>query len=136
MDHETWPGDLIATKIVAFKGDIGPQGSTSNVVVFNEAKDTLFWQFNLPQAHLAKTVATYSLQANGINQLNTFLVDPEVTARVTGVVTRMIPIPILWTSMFIDGPNFGTAFGRVFDLFNLIEEEEWRNGWPCIPSWR
>jgi hypothetical protein len=42
LDCEIWPGDLIATKIVVFKGDIRPQGPTPNVDIFNEAKDTLF----------------------------------------------------------------------------------------------
>ncbi len=42
VDREIWPGDPIANQIVAFEGDIRPQGPTPNVVVFNEAKDTLF----------------------------------------------------------------------------------------------
>ena len=52
MDQEIWPGDPIANRIVAFEGDIHPQGFTPNVVVFNEAKDTLFQRFNLPSAQL------------------------------------------------------------------------------------
>jgi hypothetical protein len=52
------------------------------------------------------------------------VVDLEITARVTGAVTRMIPIPIEWASMFVDGPNFITAFRRVFYLFDALEEEE------------
>jgi hypothetical protein len=47
MDQEIWPGDPIANRIVAFEGDICPQGFTPNIVVFNEAEDTLFQRFNL-----------------------------------------------------------------------------------------
>jgi hypothetical protein len=42
VDQEIRPGDPIATKIVAFKGNIRPQRPPPNVVVFNKAKDTLF----------------------------------------------------------------------------------------------
>jgi hypothetical protein len=42
VDQKIWPGDPIATKIVAFKGNIRLHGPTPNVVVFNKAKDTLF----------------------------------------------------------------------------------------------
>ncbi len=73
VDQEIRPRDPIATKIVAFEGNIRLHGPTPNVVVFNKAKDTLFQQFNLPQAHLVKTFAKYSLQANGNNQHNTFV---------------------------------------------------------------
>jgi hypothetical protein len=51
------------------------------------------------------------------------MVDLAATARVTGAVTKMIPIPMEWASMFVNGPNFGTAFRRVFDLFNSLKEE-------------
>jgi hypothetical protein len=110
VDQEIRPGDPIATKIVAFEGNIRLHGPTPNVVVFNKAKDTLIQRFNLPQACLVKTFAKYSSRTNGNNQHHTFVVDPAATARVTGAVTRMIPIPMEWASMFVDGPNFGTAF--------------------------
>jgi hypothetical protein len=132
VDREIQPEDPIATKIVAFKGNIRPHGPTPSVVMFNKAKDTLFQQFNLPPACLAKTFAKYSSWANGNNQRHTFVVDPLVTARVTGVVTRMIPIPMEWASMFVNGPNFGTAFCRVFDLFNSLEEENWIALYPIL----
>ena len=51
MDQEIWPGDTITNRIVAFEGDIRPQGFPS-VVGFNEAEDTLFQRFNLPPARL------------------------------------------------------------------------------------
>ena len=41
VDREIQPGDMIANQIVAFEGDIRPQGPTPNVVVFNKAEDTL-----------------------------------------------------------------------------------------------
>jgi hypothetical protein len=123
VDREIWPGDPITTKIVVFEGNIRPQGPTPNIVMFDVAEDTLFQQFNLPPACLVKTFAKYSLRANGNNQCHTFVVDPLVTARVTRVVTRMISIPMEWASMFVDGPNFGTAFCRVFDLFDSLKEE-------------
>jgi hypothetical protein len=131
VDQEIWPGDPIATKTMAFEGDIRPQGPTPNVVVFNEAKDTLFQQFNLPPACLVKTFAKYR-QANRNDQHHTFVVEPSVTARITGVVTRMIPIPMEWVSMFVNGPNFGTAFSRVFDLFDSLEEENWTALYPIL----
>jgi hypothetical protein len=106
VDREIWPKDLIANQIVVFKGDIRPQGPTPNVVVFNKAKNTLFQRFNLLRACLVETNARYSLRANGNNQSLTFVVDPLVTARVTGAVTRMIPIPMEWAPMFVDGAQF------------------------------
>jgi hypothetical protein len=126
------PKDPIATKIVAFEGNIRPQGPTPNVVVFNKAKDTLFQQFNLRPARLVETFAKYSSQANGNDQCHTFVVDPSITARVTGAVTRMILIPMESASIFVDGPNFGTAFCRVFDLFNSLKEENRTTLYPIL----
>jgi hypothetical protein len=114
---------MIANQIVAFEGDIQPQGPTPNVVVFNEAEDTLFQRFNLPLACLVETNTRYSSQANRNDHSHMFLVDP-VTARVTGAVTWLIPIPMEWAPMFVDGPNFGTAFCRVFDLFDSLDEDD------------
>ena len=65
MDREICPGDPIIDHIVAFKGDIRPQGPTPNVVVFTEAKDTLFKRFHLPTARLAETHARYRSRADG-----------------------------------------------------------------------
>jgi hypothetical protein len=107
-------------------------GTTPNVAVFNEAKDTLFQRFNLPRAPVAETNARYSSQANGNNQSHTFVVDPLVTARVTGAVTRMIPIPMEWVPMFVDGPNFGTAFCWVFDLFDSLNEDDQTGLYPIL----
>jgi hypothetical protein len=123
VDREIWPGDPIANQIVAFKGDIRLQGP---------AKDTLFQRFNLPRACLVETNARYSSQANGNNQSHTFVVDPLVTARVTGAVTRMIPIPMEWVPMFVDEPNFGTAFRGVFDLFNSLDKDNRTGLYPIL----
>jgi hypothetical protein len=132
VDWEIWPGDPIANQIVAFEGDIRPQGPTPNIVVFNEAKDTLFRQFNLPLVCLVETNARYSSRANGNDQSHMFVVDPLVTARVAGAVTRMIPIPMEWAPMFVDGPNFGTAFCRVFGLFNSLDKDDRTGLYPVL----
>ncbi len=132
VDQEIQPGDPIANQIAAFKGDIRPQGPTPNVVVFNKAEDTLFQRFNLPRACLVETNARYSSWANGNNQSHMFVVNPLVTARVTGAVTRMIPIPMEWVPMFVDGPNFGTAFCRVFDLFDSLDEDDRTGLYPIV----
>jgi hypothetical protein len=132
VDWEIWPGDPIANQIVAFEGDIRPQGPTPNVIVFNKAKDTLFQQFNLPRACLVETNARYSLRANGNNQSHTFMVDPLVTARVTGAVTRMIQILMEWAPMFVDGPNFGMAFRRVLDLFDSLDKDDRTGLYPIL----
>jgi hypothetical protein len=100
--------------------------------VFNEAKDTLFQWFNLPSARLVETHKWYRSQANGNDQNNTFLVDLSVTVKATGAVTRLIPIPLEWAPMFIDGPNFGTAFRWVFDLFNSLDEDDWSDLYPIL----
>jgi hypothetical protein len=92
--------------------------------VFNKAEDTLFQRFNLPSACLVETHKWYHSRANGNNQNNTFLVDPSVTVKATGAVTRLIPIPLEWAPMFIDGPNFGPAFRRVFDLFDSLDGDD------------
>ncbi len=117
---------------MVFKGDIRPQGPTPNIVVFNKAKDTLFQRFNLPRARLVETNARYSSRTNGNDQSHTFVVDPLVTARVTGAVTRMIPIPMEWAPMFVDGPNFGTAFRRVFNLFDSLDEDDQTSLYPIV----
>jgi hypothetical protein len=117
---------------VAFEGDIRPQGFTPNVVVFNEAEDTLFQGFNLPSARLVETHKWYRSQANGNDQNNTFLVDLSVMVNATGAVTRLIPIPLEWAPVFIDGPNFGTAFCRVFDLFDSLNEDDRSDLYPIL----
>ncbi len=116
--------------MVAFEGDIWPQGPTPNAVVFNEAKDTMFRRLFLPPVCLPETFCRYSTWANGNDQNNTFVVDPAVTERVSGPVTRVIPIPMEWAPMFVDGPNFGTAICRVFDLFDSLDEDDRVNLYP------
>jgi hypothetical protein len=59
-------------------------------------------------------------------------VDPSVTVKATGAVTRLIPIPLEWAPMFIDGPNFGTAFRRVFDLFDSLDEDDRSDLYPIL----
>jgi len=105
MDQESRPRDPITNKIVAFERDIRPQGPTPNVVVFEEAEDTLFQRFNLPPARLKKTHDWYHSTANGNDQNNTFVVvvDPSISVKAAGAVTGLIPIPLEWASMFLDG---------------------------------
>jgi hypothetical protein len=90
------PRDPIIDRVVAFEGDIRPQGPTPNVVVFDEAKETMFRRLFLPPVRLPETLCRYSARANGNDQNNTFVVDPAVTERVTGPVTQVIPIPMEW----------------------------------------
>ncbi len=118
------PGDPIINRVVAFEGGIWPQGPTPNVVVFDEAKDTMFRSLFLPLVHLPETLHRYSARANGNDQNNTFVINPAVTERVTGPVTRVIPIPMEWAPMFVDGPNFGTTIRRVFDLFDSLNKND------------
>jgi hypothetical protein len=132
MDQEIRPGDPIANKIVAFEGDIRPQGPTPNVVVFDEAEDTLFQRFDLPPARLKETHDWYRSTANGNDQNNTFMVDPSISVKVVGAVTRLIPIPLEWASMFLDGPNFGTTVRRMFDLFDSLVEDQRSNLYPIF----
>ena len=124
LDREIRPGDPIVDHIVAFERDIRPQGPTPNVVVFTEAVDTLFKQFHLPMACLAETHVWYRSRTNGNDQLSKFVVDPSITTRVTGAVTRLIPIPLEWAPMFLDGLTFGMAFRRMFDLLDSLEEDD------------
>jgi len=124
MDREIQPRDPIVDDIVAFKGNIRPQGPTPNVVMFTEDKDTLFKRFHLLSARLSDTHAPNSSRGNGNNQFSTFVVDPSITTRVTGAVTQLIPIPLEWAPMILDGPNFGTAFCRMFDLLDSLEEDD------------
>jgi len=94
MDREIRPGDPIIDRIVAFKGDIRPQGPTPNIVVFTEDEDTLFKRFFLPTARLVETHAWYRSRVDGNDIIPTFVVDPSITTQVTGAVTRLIPIPL------------------------------------------
>ena len=130
MDQEIRPGDPITNKIVAFERDIRPLGPTPNVVVFEEAEDTLFQRINLPPARLKKTHDWYHSTANGSDQNNTFVVDPSISVKAAGVVTGLIPIPLEWASMFLDGPNFGTTVARC--LISLTRSLR-RNGPTCTP---
>ena len=100
--------------------------------MFTEAEDTLFKRFHLPTARLAETHARYCSQANGNDQLPTFVVDPSITTRVTGAVTRLIPIPLEWAPMFLDGPTFGMAFRRMFDLLNSLNEYDRNELFPIL----
>ena len=61
-----------------------------------------------------------------------FLVDPSVTGKANGAVTKLIPIPLEWAPMLIDGPNFGTAFRRVFDLFDSLDEDDRSDLYPIL----
>ena len=132
LDQEIWPTDPIANRIVAFAGDIRAQGPTPNVVVFDEEEDTLFQRFDLPAARLMETHDWYRSTANGNDQNNTFVVNPSISVKVGGAVTRLIPIPLEWASMFLDGPNFGTTVRRMFDLFDSLEEEERSDLYPIF----
>ena len=132
MDQEIQPGDPIVNRIVAFEGDIRPQGFTPNVVVFNKAEDTLFQRFNLPSANLVGNEQWYSSQANGNDRKNTFLVDPAITVKANGAVTRLIPIPLEWAPMFIDGPHFEIAFRRIFDLYDSLDEDDRSDLYPIV----
>ena len=64
--------------MVAFEGDIRPQGPTPNVVVFDEAKDTMFRRLFLPPVRLPETLRQYSARANGNDQNNTFVVGGQL----------------------------------------------------------
>ena len=44
----------------------------------------------------------------------------------------MIPIPMEWVPMFVDGPNFGTAFCWVFDLFDSLNEDDQTGLYPIL----
>ena len=81
---EIRPGDPIIKRVVAFEGDIRPQGPTPNVVVFDEVKNTMFWHLFLPQVRLQETLHRYSSGANGNDQNNMVMVNPAVTERVGG----------------------------------------------------
>ena len=132
MDQEIRPTDPIVNRIVAFAGDIRAQGPSPNVVVFDEEEGTLFQRFDLPAARLMETHDWYSSRANGNDQNNTFVVDPAIPVKVGGAVTRLIPIPLEWASMFLDGPNFGTTVRRMFDLFDSLEEEDRSDLYPIF----
>ena len=114
------PGDPIINRVVAFEGDIWPQGPTPNVVVFDKAKDTMFRRLFLPPVRLPETLRQYSARANGNNQNNTFVVDLAVTERVTGPVTQVIPIPIEWAPMFVDGPILGQPSAGYLTCLNPL----------------
>ena len=71
LHHLQWlkceirPGDPIINRVVAFEGDIQPQGPTPNIVVFDKVEDTMFRRLFLPQVRLQETLRLYSLRANG-----------------------------------------------------------------------
>jgi len=92
----------------------------------------LFQWFNLPSANLDGSQQWYSSQANGNDRKNTFLVDPAITVKANGAVTRLIPIPLEWAPMFLDGPNFGTAFRRIFDLYDSLDEDDRSDLYPIV----
>jgi hypothetical protein len=114
-----------------FGGDICPSNATSNIFVFDEDNNNLFMRVHLPPAPLLQTIKKY--KPSLCNDQKYAFVQGVFNEKMDVVAsTRMFPIPMEWTLMFVDGPNFGTAFQRLVDLFDSIEKIEWDHLMPLL----
>jgi hypothetical protein len=123
IDHKIRPKDLISSKIVAFGGNIRPGNATPNIFVFDKDKNNLFMWVHLPPAPLLQTIKNYKPSlCNDQKYACAWGASNKKTDAF--VSTWMIPIHMEWAPMFVDGPNFGTAFQCLVDLFNSIEKNQ------------
>jgi hypothetical protein len=121
MDFDIWPGYPIGSKVVAFGGDIRPSNSTPNIFDFNKDERNLIMWVYLPLAPPLQTIKKYKPSLCN-DQKYAFVWGATDNKTDTVASTRMIPIPMKWVLMFIDGSNFGTAFWRLVDLFDSLKK--------------
>jgi hypothetical protein len=123
MDCKIWPRDPISGKVVVFGGDILPSDSAPIVFIFDKNENNLFMRVHLPPAPLLQIIKKYKPSLCN-DQIKAFVwgASNKKTDAITS--TWMILIPMEWAPMFVDGPNFGTVFRCLVDLFILIGKIE------------
>jgi hypothetical protein len=90
-------------------------------LVFDKEEVNLFVRVHLPPAPLLQTIKKYKSSC-GNDQNYAFDWGASNNKMDTVTSTWMIPIPMEWAPMFVDGPNFGTVFRWLVDLFDSIEK--------------
>ncbi len=124
LNHELRPSNPIVNQIVAFGDDIHPTATSPSVWVFDGRDKDMFARLHLPEVNLKETQRFYSDEANRNDMSSLFKLDLAASELVQGLVTRLIPLPMEWASLFVDNPTFGTAIRQMFNLFNLVSEED------------
>jgi hypothetical protein len=126
-------------KVVAFKGEVRTGTNVPNLWRFEELEEQIFWLLTLPPVSLSNTARYYEDGANDKYYRTTVAPD----ARGAGWAPscgHFIPIPVEWAPMFLDYPDSGTAFRRLVDLVNLVDEAEqgrftylaWSMAYACL----
>jgi hypothetical protein len=110
-------------RIVAFEGEVRMGTGIPNLWRFKEPDDQLFRLLILPQLLLSDTARYYKDEVNAEYYRTTVTPDAGGPGWAPAC-GRLIPIPVEWASMFLDYPDLGTAFRRLVDLVNLVNEAE------------
>ncbi len=109
--------------MVTFKGEVRTGTNVPNLWRFEEPEEQLLRLLALLPVLLSNTAHYYADRAN--NEYYCTTVAPD--ARGAGWAPscrRLIPIPVEWVPMFLDYPDSDTAFGRLVDLVNSVNEAE------------
>ncbi len=108
-------------KVVAFKGEVRTGTNVPNLWRFEEPEEQLLQLLTLPPVLLSDTARYYADRAN--NEYYRTTVAPDAGgASWAPSCGRLIPIPVEWAPMFLDYPDSGTAFRRLGDLVNSVDE--------------
>ncbi len=132
LNWELCPGNPIVNKIVAFGDNIQKDATTPNVWVFEGEEHELFFRLHLPDVNLKNMQLFYSNKTKGNNSISLFAMDPATKELGRGPVTRIIPIPMEWASLFVDNPSYGSEIPRMFDLFDSLTKDEQVNRMPIL----
>jgi hypothetical protein len=132
LDRELCSGNPIVNKIMAFGDNIRKDATTPNVWVFKGEEHELFFRLHLPDVNLKETQLFYSDETKGNNSSSLLAMDPATKELGRGPVTRIIPIPMEWASLFVDNPSYGSVIRQMFDLFDSLTKDEQVNRMPIL----
>jgi hypothetical protein len=110
-------------KVVAFEGEVRMGTNVPNLWRFEEPEEQLLQLLTLLPVLLSDTARYYEDRAND-NYYCTTVAPDAGGAGWAPSCGRLIPIPVKWAPMFLDYPDSGTAFCRLVDLVNLVDEVE------------
>jgi hypothetical protein len=108
-------------KVVAFEGEVQMGTNVPNLWRFEELEEQLLRLLTLPPVSLSDTARYYADRAN--NEYYRTTVAPDAGgAGWAPSCECLITIPVEWAPMFLDYSDSGTAFRRLADLVNLVDE--------------
>ncbi len=128
-------------KVVAFKGEVRMGTNVPNLWRFEEPEEQFLRLLTLPPVLLSNTACYYADRANDEYYRTTVAPDAGGAGWAPSC-GRLIPISIEWVPMFLDYPDPGTAFRRLVDLVNLVNEAEqgkftylaWSMAYACLSA--